>query len=357
MTALTAHRLYNQRISHPPHADPVDVVQWLGAVQAQDYPAATWAVAQRTTGATAAGLEQAFAEGRILRTHVMRPTWHFVTPADIRWLLALTAPRVLAALSYMDRQVGLDDAVLAQGSAVLAAALRDSAYRTRAELGAALEQAGILAPSPRLGHLLMHAELDGLICSGPRRGKQFTYALLAERAPQARRLPRDEALAELTRRYFAGHGPATVQDFVWWSGLTTADARLGLDMIAGHVAQEVIDGQTYWAAEPAPAAPLPGTAAHLLPNYDEYVLGYTNRDAIFDAAHAEHLDARGNVLFQNTVILDGQVAGTWKRTIKKHAVIVETALFAAPPDTAGTRALEAAAGRYGAFLGLPVELR
>ncbi len=355
MTDLIAARLYNQRLSHTQYDDPVDVVRWLGAVQAQDYAAATWAVAQRTTGVTVASLERAFGDGRILRTHVMRPTWHFVTPADIRWLLALTAPRVRSALGHRDRLLGLDETVLAQSNPILVAALQGNTYRTRAELAAALEQAGIPASSDRMVHILMHAELDGLICSGPRRGKQFTYALLEERAPQARSLPRDNALAELTRRYITSHGPATVKDFAWWSGLTTAEARTGFELAGPDLVEEEIDGETYWSTEPVSAAPSSDPAAYLLSNYDEYIVGYTDRSAIFDNNHAEHLDARGNILFQNTVILDGQVVGTWKRTIEKHAVIIETTLFA-PLERAQTQAIEAAAERYGAFLGLPVEI-
>lgn len=355
MDELLARRLHTQRLSRTPYADPAEVVGWLGAVQSQDYGGAAWAVAQRTTGVRLPDVERAFDDGRILRTHVLRPTWHFVTPADIRWILALTAPRVRMSLRYWDRQLGVDAALLTQSYRALEDILRDGAAFTRAEILDGLLHAGIPAAPDRMAHLLMHAELEALICSGPRRGKQFTYALLAERAPQARTLSHDDALAELTRRYFTGHGPATVQDFVWWSGLTTADARTGLDMLAGDLVEDVIGGQTMWFADAAAPEASPTPTAHLLPNYDEYIVGYTDRSAIFDDAHAGHLDARGNVLFQNTVLLDGQVVGIWKRTLKKRSVTLDTTLFDALRDD-HTPALNRAIAQFGAFLDLPVEM-
>nr|MDQ6908888.1 winged helix DNA-binding domain-containing protein [Chloroflexota bacterium] len=224
-------RLHNHHIAGTKLAAPDAVVRWLGAVQSQDYAGAKWAVGQRMHDTTDAALDQAFADGAILRTHVMRPTWHFVAPADIRWLLALTAPRVNATNAYHYRKHGLNDATFARSNAALTNALRGGAQRTRTELASVLQQAGIATNDLRLGLIMMRAELDGVVCSGARRGKQFTYALLDERAPPAETLARDEALAELTRRYMTSHGPATVQDFVWWSGLTMTDAKAGLEMV------------------------------------------------------------------------------------------------------------------------------
>src|SRR6185503_5208433 len=239
---ITGLRLANQKLSTSTFKSPAEVVSWLGAVQAQDYAGAKWAVALRAPGLTDSDIEQAFTDGKILRTHVMRPTWHFVLPEDIRWMLELTAPRVLAAIAYMDRQLGLDKAIIKRSNAILAKALQGGNQLTRAELGSILQRSRVNTDDLRLGHLLSHAEVDGIICSGGRRGKQFTYALIDERAPRARTLKRDEALAELTRRYFVSHGPATVQDFVWWSGLTTADARNGLEMNKSRLIQETANG-------------------------------------------------------------------------------------------------------------------
>jgi DNA glycosylase AlkZ-like len=227
---VAQRRLRNERLVGPAFAAPADVVSWLGAVQSQDYGGAKWAVAQRARGCSDADVEEACDRGDIVRTHVMRPTWHFVTSADARWMLELTAPRVHAANAYYYRQLELDERVFTKSHAALAAALRGGRHLTRVELGHALERAGIRAAGTRLAYVLMRAELDAVICSGPRRGKQFTYALFDERVPASKPLARDQALAELVRRYFASHGPATVQDFAWWSGLTVADGTKGIDL-------------------------------------------------------------------------------------------------------------------------------
>jgi hypothetical protein len=331
-------------------------VQWLGAVQAQDYAAAKWAVGLRLPGASNDDIEQACDDGLLLRTHVMRPTWHFVSPVDIRWLLALTAPRVKAAISYYDRKLALDDTTLTSSNAALVKALQGGKHLTRSELAAALKHAGIATDDlQRLTHIIMHAELDGIICSGARRGNQFTYALLDERVPQASPLDRDEALAKLARRYFTSHGPATLQDFVWWSGLTVADARSGLEMVASQLISEVIDGLTYWFAASTPPTKDFSQSVYLLPNYDEYVVGYTDRSAVFDASHTKKLDARGNVLFNHIVVVDGQVVGTWKRTVKKEEVIITPSFFTELAEDK-RRAFEAAAERYGIFLGIATNI-
>ncbi len=349
---IIRHRLHNQLLSQTKCTEPAQIVEWFGAVQAQDYAGAKWALGQRLENASDAAIEKAFDEGKILRTHVMRPTWHFVTPADIRWMLQLTAPRILGFIAFMDRQFGLDKADFKRSNAILAKALQGGKQLMRAELGAILQRNGFQTNANRLGHLLMHAELDGIVCSGGKQGKQFTYALLDERAPQAKMLEREEALAELTRRYFRSHGPAALQDFVWWSGLTTADARQGMDTIKPALEQEIVDDQIYWFTSFGSAkVKIPGT--YLLPNYDEYIVGYTDRSAIFDMAHAEKLDSRGNVLFQNTVVTNGEVVGTWKRTIKKKGVVVELSIFKSLSKIE-TRAVHAAIQQYGQFLELPV---
>lgn len=347
---IAHQRLHNQHISQRTCEKPADLVKYLGAVQAQDYGAAKWAVGLRLQGVTDNDIEQAFTDGDILRTHVMRPTWHFVSPIDIRWMLALTAPRVKVAMAYYDRILELDEAAFTRSNAALAKALQGSKQLTRSQLASVLQEAGIACDNlQRLGHILMRAELDGIVCNGARRGKQFTYALLDERAPQSRTLDRDEALAEFAKRYFTGHGPATLQDFVWWSGLTVADARIGLEMVKSQLMYEEIDGQTYWFSPSTLAAKDLTQSAYLLPNYDEYIVGYTDRSAVFDASHTKKLDPRGNVLFNHTIVLDGRVVGTWTRTIKKDAVIITPNLFI-PLNKTETRAFVASANRYGAFL-------
>jgi DNA glycosylase AlkZ-like len=346
-------RLHNQRLSTTTFKNPADAVGWLGAVQSQDYAGAKWALGQRIKDATDAAIEQAFNEGAILRTHVMRPTWHFVKPEDIRWMLALTAPRINSLSAHYFRTLELDNAIFKRSNTVLTKALQGGKQLTRAELTFLLQKNGIASDDLlRFTYLIVRAELDGIVCSGARRGKQFTYALLDERAPHTRNLEQDEALAELAKRYFVSHGPATLQDFVWWSGLRVADARKGLDLIKSQLINEVENGQTYWFADSTPTR-TPSPIVHLLPDYDEYTVGYTDRSAIFDHSHTNKLDSRGSELAQYTIVLDGRIAGTWKRILKKSEVLIELAPFR-DLTKAEDRVITDAVERYGKFLGLPV---
>ena len=352
MLNFTVQRLFAQQIEGSQFTRPEEVVAWLGAVQAQDYLGALWSLGMRMQKATEKLVEQAFNDGVILRTHAIRPTWHFVTPADIRWILQLSAPRVITADASRYRQLELDEALFARSQELIANALQGGRQLTRTELGSVLAQAGILATGLRLIYILFRAELDAVICSGPRRGKQFTYTLLQERAPQAMTLPRDEALAELARRYFTSRAPVTLQDFAWWSGLAAIDARAGLEGIKSQLVEEKIGGKSYWmpthAIETRPSPP----AAYLLPGYDEYLIAYRDRSAALDSKYAGNV-GRGNGLF-STIVIDGRVVGNWRRTVKKAAVIIELAPFA-PLPAAEEEAVNAAIRRYGQFLGLPVE--
>ena len=285
----------------------------------------------------------------------MRPTWHFVAPADIRWLLALTAPRVHVANASMYRKLELDGALFKRSDAALARALRGGRQLTRDELRGVLQKAGIAADDGiRLAYLMMHAELEGLVCSGARRGNQFTYALLDERAPNARTLSREEALVELAGRYFMSRGPATVQDFAKWSGLTLAEARAGLEAVKARLRQEVVDGRTYWLPASKSAAKVASPAAWLLSIYDEYISGYKDRSAMGTARVGARLVALGNALAY-IIVIDSQIVGTWKRTRGKEGVTVETNLFNRL-TRAENRALAIAAARYGDFLQCPVSL-
>jgi hypothetical protein len=342
-------RLHNLRLESAPLPAPEAVVSWLGAVQSQDFGPAKWSLAQRTPGTVDAAVDRAFADGAILRTHILRPTWHFVSPADIGWLLELTAPRVHALNAYYYRRLGLDDGVFERSTAALAGALEGGAQRTRRQLAAALEGAGIELGGFRLAYLLMHAELDGIVCSGAPRGKQQTYALLEERAPQAASLPREQALVELTVRYFTSHGPATVKDFGWWSSLTAADIRQGLELAGSRLQREVVDGVAYWfAGSPPPTRPA-SPQVHLLQGYDEYLVGYSQSKSVLNLAGRALLATRP--VFNGVAILDGQLAGHWKRTVGRDTVAFEVALYE-PFDDAQTKALQAAADRHGEFLGL-----
>jgi hypothetical protein len=353
---LAARRLHALRLVGEPLASPIDVVRLLGAVQAQDYAGAKWALGQRTAGVTDAAIDRLIDEGRILRTHVMRPTWHFVLPDDIRWLLDLTGPRVRRSLAGRYRQLGIDDHEVTRATTATCDALSGGRFLTRPELGEVLRAVDISTDGQRLPHFLMSAELDGSIVSGPRRGKQFTYALLAERAPGAISLDRSEALAELTRRYFRSHGPAQLQDFVWWSGLTMADARSGLALTRAELDQCVVASKEYWfdAGAEVDGAVMP--VAHLLPNWDEYTVGYRDREAALpaDATFDPNFFAFGSIL-SNVVTIGGRVRGAWRRVVTRGGLRVEVRLLGSL-EQAKVTAVEEASDRLSRFLEVPVEM-
>jgi winged helix DNA-binding protein len=357
VNAIAARRLYAQRLAGAPFASPIEVVRRLTAVQSQDYPGAKWAIGQRTRGVTESEIDRLFDEGAILRTHVLRPTWHFVLPEDIRWLLDLTGPRVRAGLAGRYRQLELDGDVFARAGDAFTAALAGGHHLTRPELGEVLLAAGISPEGQRLPHLLLGAELGGLIVSGPRRGKQFTYGLLDERVPKTSKLDHEEAAFELARRYFQSHGPAQLQDFVWWSGLTMADARKGVALAGPVLEHQAVDGKDYWSDPAAGPARSAAGVAHLLPNFDEYSVAYRDRTAML--REGSELDttlfAFGSIL-ANVVLVDGRVRGAWRRTTVRGGVLVEIRSL----DRFGTRetkAVEASSGRLAQFIERPVELR
>jgi hypothetical protein len=343
-------RLANQGISSPRGESVQQLVARLGAVQAQEFPFAKWGIGLRLKDVRDADVEAAFTAGQILRTHVMRPTWHFVAADDIVWMLELTAPRIQVAMrSYMQHQ-GLDRARMRRALATVERALDGGKHLTRAELGAHLRGKGLDFTPMQLGFVTMLAEIERLVCSGPRRGKAFTYASLPERAPGARRLAADEALATLAGRFFASHGPATAKDFVWWSGLRTADARRAIDIAGLRSAER--DGLIYWRPDAPPPRRSSAAGVHLLPVYDEYLVAYRDRLAV------PHVPAGGRdlpVTFRHALVIDGQVAGTWTVT---RASARQT--LRVTPSRRLSRLererLEAAAGRFERFTGAQLDL-
>jgi hypothetical protein len=338
---VAGERLERHRLAKPGSPRAADLVAWFGAVQAQDYGAAKWALALRMRGGvTDADIEEAFNDGRILRTHVMRPTWHFVAADDIRWLLEVTAPRVHQALAFGRRYFGLTDAQQRRAARTIERALERDACLTRSELAGHLGRAGLPAAGVPLAFVTIYAEIEGLICSGPRRGKHFTYTLLDRRAPHARRYSRDQALAELTTRYFRSHGPATVRDFVWWSGLTTTDARRGLEIVRAH--SQPIDGLTYWTVGPRRPIAATRDVVHLLPVYDEYLVAYRDLDAV----------PRGKAVWgvlPQAIVCGGQVIGAWKATRGTAAPKVAVTLGRSL-TRAEQRHLDRAIERYAQFV-------
>jgi len=353
---IAHQRLHNQGLSSQDLKKPGEVVKWLGAVQAQDYYGAKWALGQRTKSLTDGDVEKAFSDGQILRTHVMRPTWHFVTPADIRWLLRLTAPRVNVACSHYYRKLELDESVFRRSNKALARALQGGKHLTRETLRTVIQRAGIASDDLlRSTYLILRAELDGLICSGPRIGKQFTYGLLDERVPQGKALGNDEALAELTRRYFTSHGPATASDFIWWSGLTATDVKKGLEIVKRDLVKEVVDSKTFWLSSSTTTMKRASRDVFLLPGFDEYLIAYADRSAVIDPKYSKR-PTRENFVFNSIIVWDGRLVGTWNRKIEKTSVTITLSPLA-PFSKTQTLAIAEAARRYGEFLGMPTVVR
>lgn len=360
--AIAHARLRNSRLVGAPLPTPEAVVGWFGAVQSQDVPGASWGIAQRMEPAAAATIDSvgaAMDEGRIVRTHGPRPTWHFLAPQDLRWILSLVGPRVEVQNGSINRREGITDVELGRAIAILRERLAGGRAMTRPELAAAFAEGGIeRAEGLRVGLLGMHAELEAVICNGPRRGKQATFVLVDEFVPSAAVAPRSDALRELTIRYFRSHGPALAHDMAWWSGLTVTSVREGIALAGAGLERRRLDGKDYWAAAGA-FDPEPGLVpeAHLLllPNYDEALGSYADYSPVLDDA-LPRARTTADVLGTHLVVRDGLVVGGWRRALAIDRVTV-TATLLLPMTAADLDALEAASQRFGRFLGLPVDLR
>ena len=344
---IVRRRLLAQRLLGEPFATPAEAVTDLLAVQSQEYLMAKWALGMRSARCTDAGVEAAFAAGEILRTHILRPTWHFVSPADIRWLLQLTAPRIRKLMAGHARELDLDERSLDSTLGTIEEALRGGTALTRRELGEHLSAAGVAeAGGRRLGHIAMHAELAGLICSGPRQGKQHTYMLLDERAPdRGRRLTDQEALAEGTRRFFTGHGPATAHDFAKWSSLRVSDARAGLELVTGQLESFEHDGKTWWHRGLGAEGEVGG--ALLLAEYDESGAGYRDLRMRMGAP------VPGDAAFRRPILVDGECVGVWSRSLGRDAVDLELRIYKRL-NRGQVAAVETEADRYASFLQLAI---
>jgi hypothetical protein len=351
---IARRRLRNQHLSDPTLTDPVAVVTHFGAVQAQEYGISKWSLGQRAVGVDDAAVQRAVDDGTILRTHALRPTWHYVAAADIRWIQAVTGPRVGRFNAYYNRSHGIDEDFGAKTTRVITEALRGGNHLTRKELGEALGRGGLPASGNQLAYVVMWAELRALIANGAMRGKQHTYALVEERAPDAVELDPDDALAELTRRYFTSHGPATVKDFAWWSSLTVATIKRGVALLGDELTSEVVEGRTYWFV-PGPAPePEPAGTVHLLQPYDEFIVAYTESRDVANIAGRVFDIENENTLVQ-AIVLDSQVVGVWRRLAARSGVVAEVRL-AVKVTRAQRAAIEAAFARYSAFSKVPVTI-
>jgi len=318
-------RIQNQKIANQSFTSPQELVAHMGAMQAQDFLMAKWAVGLRLQHATDTTIVDAYNNGKIIRTHLMRPTWHFVSSDDIYWLLKLTAPQIKTLSKSRNKQLELNEDILRKSHAILEKHLANGANLTREELTYLYQNENIRTNDNRLSHLLMHAELDGLICNGAIKGSKLTYALLEEKVPVKKLLSRDESLAELANRYFTSHAPATMRDFIWWSGLSVTEARKGMEMIKSKFTTETFDGEKYWFKDTL-YENSGNESVFLLPAFDELLIGYRNRAAtINESVNKKAISDNG--IFRPIIVVNGQVVGIWKRATQKNKVIIEISLF------------------------------
>jgi hypothetical protein len=350
---LALQRLFNQHIGGRKFQQPEEVVRWMGAVQAQDYQQALWAIGLRTHAATLADVERAIAAGKILRTWPMRGTLHFIPQEDVKWMLKLSASRMLNRDGRRQAQLELDHEILECCGKLFVEALSGGGRLTRLEMMQLLERENIRTTGQRGYHILWYSAQTGLICLGPMQGKQQTFVLLDEWATHSRDLSREAALEELARRYFFSHGPATLPDFARWAGLPVSEARSGLEAAKPDLTGEKIDGNDYWmGSDAAGSLPHLPSEAYLLPGFDEYLIGYKDRSAVLAEEFVQRVIPGKNGIFQPVVVFAGQVAGVWKRSIKKKSVEVTLMPFTTGGDWEARAA--GAARCFSEFLGLPL---
>ncbi|MDB5182976.1 MAG: prevent-host-death protein [Candidatus Saccharibacteria bacterium] len=350
---LVKLRLQSQHISGVDFKTPHDVARHMGAMQAQDYNGALWAIGLRTKDATLKDVEQAILNREIVRTWPMRGTLHFVAAEDIRWMLKLTAPRQIAAQAGRRRNLELPDDEIQKAKGVLESVLSKHAYLSRHDLLEFLEKSGIKTAGQRGIHILLYWAQSGLICFGPHIGKQPSFALLENWVPKVKELSREESLAELTKRYFTSHGPATLKDYMWWSSLIAKDAKEGLELAKKDLTKEVIEDKTYYFSSALKTSPKPAT--YLLPGFDEYMLGYTDRSAILHTDHAQKVVPGNNGMFLSTVVINGQIAGLWKKVPRAKSINIQLIPFTSF-TSAQKQQIETAAKRYSDFIGTPVTI-
>jgi len=351
--SIPYRRMHNLHIAGRKIDNCEHVVGQLGALQAQDYHQALWAIGVRTQSATVADIEQIIEDRKIVLTWPMRGTIHFVHPDNVRWMLKHLAPRILAQDGRRLEQLELNQKIIERCKQIIYDALLGNKRISRPLLMQLLEENGVCTKNQRGYHLMWYLAQSGLICLGPREGKQQTFVLLDEWVPGTKEIGRSEALALLAERYFTSHGPATVQDLAWWAGITLSDARQGTEAIQSRLMSEKISGQEYWRVEIDQAYTMDeGPNVHLLPGFDEYLLGYKDRSLVLNEAYARYITPGNNGVFMPTIVIDGQISGTWKRTIKNKGIDIDFILFA-PQKDKEERIIEAAE-RYCGFMGMPL---
>lgn len=351
---ITNLRLINQQLTETNFKTPKEIVNWMGAMQAQDYAMSKWAIGIRLQNSTEKLINEAIDKGEIIRTHLLRPTWHFVSSDDIYWMLDLAAPKIISSLKSRHKQLGLTDAVIKKCNKIIEKALIKEKYLTRDELKKVIEKAKIDTGGNRLSHIFIRAELEGLICGGPEKRNKITYALLEERVPKKSKLKRDEALAILTKKYFSSHCPATIKDFAWWAGLTLNDAKRGFESVKSKFILETVKSETYILSNSFRLPDKKTKSIHLLPAFDEFTISYRNRSASLSAENNK-ITVSSNGMFFPIILINGKAAGLWKRTKNKGKITVEINLYK-KSTKAEKELIKNAANRYGEFLNRGIDI-
>ncbi len=345
---ITTMRLANQQLVKTRYKTPREIVSWMGAMQAQDFNMAKWGIGVRLPGITDKQVEKAIDGGELIRTHILRPTWHFVSRDDIHWMLQLSSPRVKLAVRSSDRELELSDDLLKKTSAIIRKALEKESNQTRQELGAILKKADIECDSRRLSHIMFHAELDGLVCNGTVKDKKQTYTLLEQRVPKTSNYNMDETLYRLAYKYFQSHGPATIQDFIWWSGLTATEARSAAALIKPDFIFETAGEQTYIYHQSSSGYKQRDDIVHFLPAFDELLVSYKDRKEILSLAHHKKV-ITSNGIFKPAISYNGEIIGLWKKILDKQNISSESEFFS-QPDKALERLIKKASGDFDAYL-------
>jgi hypothetical protein len=355
LTEISNIRLLNQQVTCTKLKSFKEIVNWMGALQAQDFPMSKWAIGIRSDNSTDKAIETEINKGEILRTHLLRPTWHLVSAENIHWMLELTAPGIKAGLKSRLRELELTESLINKCSNIIQDSLKGANHLTREELIVILAKHKVLTDNQRGYHILVRAELDGIICSGIIKGGKQTYALLEERVPKTRDLTKEEALKKIAGIYFLSHGPATLPDFKWWSGLSAADARNALESIKPDLVSDKAGTETYWLFNSLPYPKIDYNIVYLLPAFDEFLISYKDRKASIQLAdHKKAVSENG--IFRPVIVINGQVRGLWKRTIRKEKVIIETKLFK-PVNKSLKKEIEKGIEHYGLFLDKKVETK
>jgi hypothetical protein len=350
---ISALRSLNQQISNHKFKTAREIACWMGAIQAQDYNMVKWAFGIRLQDSTEESVNEEIDSGKIIRTHLLRPTWHFVSSDDIYWIQKISADRIRSALSYRDNQLGLTSRIFSKTNSAIEHILKDHNHLTREELIAELVNSGLKLKNEQASHIFVRAETEGIICSGRQKKGKPTFALLHEWVPvNKKNYTRDESLKELGYKYFISRGPATVQDFAWWSGLSVREARLGLEYNKSNLISEVIENQTFWFSDYSGNNDQNQERVFLLPSYDEFLLSYRDRSASI-SDNIQKIAVSNNGIFYPVILSDNQIRGTWKRISKRDNVIISTNLFR---SKISAESLENSIKRYSRFLNKKAEL-